>query len=70
MELLSVFNPGKNDAKTLIVFLCLLHVSLYSFFVLSPAKTGTLLLRLRINCNFDELVVENIRDDSFHFQTI
>ena len=70
MRLFPVFNPRKNGAKIRIVFLCLLHVILSTFLFSSRAKTGILLLRLRINCNFDERFVENIRDDSFYFQPI
>ena len=70
MRLFSVFNPGKNGAKTLIVLLCLLHVTVCSSFFLGPARPGFLLLGLRISPNFDRRVVENIRDDSFYFQQI
>ena len=70
MGLFPVFNPRKNGAKTRIVFLCLLHVTLCTFFFSSTAKTGILLLWLRINRNFDERFVENIRDDCFYFQPI
>ena len=68
--LFPVFHPRKNGAKSLIVFLCMLHVILCSLFFLSPARTGILLLRLHINRNFGERVVEDIRDDSFHFKPI
>ena len=62
-----VFNPKKNGAKTLIVFLCLLHVIHSSFFFLSPTKTGVVLFRLRINRTFEGRIGENFRDDSSHF---
>ena len=70
MGLFPVFNPRKNGAKTLIVLLCLSNVILCSFSFSSPARTGILLLRLRINRNFDQRIVENIRDDFLYFQPV
>ena len=70
MRLFPIFNPRKNGAKTLIVFLCWLQVIHCSFFFSSPARTGILLLRLRMNRNFDGRFAQNIRDDSFYFPPI